>query len=87
MHSDYEYNSVKDSDIAIITLNEDIEDVRLFEMNAREDCINGIYSELSILLIHGIVITMGGKTQSKFRHGVPPGGNKRRISLAFRHFV
>ncbi len=89
-HSDCEANMVKNHTIAMINLNVNENDYpyRTFRIIPK-DINDSLYNEVDIILRHGIVITMGGDTQTKFRHGVPKCYNEnigQRISLSFRQF-
>jgi len=102
MHSDCEIGMVPNATIVSITLTDCSTDHRVFKLNrkakaaALDKNLDLHYESLGIVLRNGCVITMGGKTQSLYRHGVPkmfyPGPEikpvlGRRIALTFRQFL
>jgi alkylated DNA repair dioxygenase AlkB len=89
-HSDWEYGKTNDSDVLIITLNQDQDPgvSRTFSIKPKE----GVTApDLDICTTHGSVIQMKGNVQNFFRHGIPEFNKvdrkaSRRISISFRSF-
>lgn len=92
-HSDYEYNSVPDTSIAVVNITTEADDCsncndvhRKFILKAKSP--DACYSKIEIPLYHGRIIEMIGDTQKLYRHGVPKiNTSKPRISLSFRAFL
>ena len=102
-HSDCEIGMIPDAMITTLTLNEtDVKVPRCFVVKPKKDALNQnlLYSRVNIPLRHGVIITMGGRTQKLFRHSVPKtvvqtqdvdklhlsDDVAKRISLSFRQF-
>jgi len=86
-HRDWEYGKARDSDIAVVTLNQTDDGSRTFGIKPARHVDDHLYTHIDILATHGSVIVMGGDTQNKFRHGVPKSeGKASRISVTFRSF-
>lgn len=85
-HSDCEAHMVENHTISLINLNAK-DSCRLFKFQSKNQN-ETLYEEVNVVLRHGIVITMGGDLQSKYRHGVPACDENvsPRISMSFRQF-
>ena len=85
-HRDWTLNMIKNYEISIITLNENIKNKRIFQIKNINN--NNIYN---IELKNGLIIIMGGNFQNDFRHRVLKLSNNnninRRLSLTFRQFI
>lgn len=89
MHSDYECCMAPDSDVTIINLVKSDEVPRYFLIKSKKPHMRSMIDTLKLPLLRGMVITMGGNTQSMFYHGVPKVHNGEpgpRISLTLRHY-
>ena len=77
---------IKNYEISIITLNENMKNNRIFQIKNINN--NNIYN---IELKNGLIIIMGGNFQNDFRHRVLKLSNNnninRRLSLTFRQFI
>lgn len=94
-HRDWTDGMVDNYEISIITLNNEGNDrTRTFEIIPNKDMENAgnKYDKINIELYNGLVLTMGGKFQDKFRHGIMKLSDdnrkeNRRMGLTFRQFV
>lgn len=81
-HSDCIKDLEKGTDIVIISLNEDD---RIFRIKSKVTTNDSICKNLDIVTTNGMIISMCGDMQNKFRHTVPKKENaKRRISITCR---
>lgn len=89
-HRDWTNGMVDNYDIAILTLKPPGATNRTFTIIPCDNDVNSIYKKVEIELINGLILTMNGDFQKKFKHGVPKlkMENKinQRISLTFRKF-
>lgn len=91
-HSDCEIDMMPNARIIIISLYEtetvDHDKYRVFSVIPKNGEVNSIYKKINIRLYPGIMITMGGDFQKKFKHGIEPAEEESlaRISLSFRQF-
>lgn len=90
-HRDCQRQLVKDVPIIIITLMNDINAFREFEIIPYEkprENIEPLYSNVKIIVKNGSMIKMCGNIQTDFRHGMRESeiisDNYRRISISFR---
>ena len=90
-HRDWTYGMVKDYQISILNLNARYDGYD-GDTKPRMFKIQNIKSgeEFSIELQNGLIITMGGKFQDNFRHGIPKLSNNNiynsRFGITFRQF-
>jgi len=88
-HSDCEIGMIPDAEITTISLygKDDEDKYRTISFVPKHD-VDSIYDRINIVASHGLVITMCGDTQSKFRHGIEKTENEvfPRISLSFRQY-
>jgi alkylated DNA repair dioxygenase AlkB len=100
-HSDCEIDMVPNAEITTISLYEKDNDnenkYRLSEPYGKKyrtisfvpkDGVDSVYDRVNIVAYHGLVITMCGDTQAKFRHGIEKTETDvlPRISLSFRQY-
>jgi hypothetical protein len=94
-HSDCELGMIPDAVVSMMNFNKlnETENCRIFRIIPKPvDVQDALYSEVQIILRHGLMLTMGGEVQKKFKHGVPRvlGKGKEatpRFSLSFRQFA
>ncbi len=91
-HSDCQIGMLPDAGIAIVTLCQNVRFPRVLKItpkNLKNGKPDSLYTHIKIELKHGCIITMYGKTQTNFKHGVPKDINNTtsRISLTFRKFT
>lgn len=82
MHSDCTAKMIDDPQIQVVNLNEG-KQKRIFTFTPKE----GVDAEeVKLELEHGAVLTMGGRNQEMFKHGVLPDDSitEGRISISFR---
>ena len=92
-HSDWTDGLEPGSSISVLTLTpagQKDEALRKFQLFPRETCTNAVYDSLEIPLTDGLLLTMHGKTQDTYRHGVPKLSDSdapcRRISMTVRRY-
>ncbi len=87
-HSDCEAYMMKNHSIGLINLLPSLNQNNYHEFKLlSKDKIKSLFDEVTIVLKHGIIITMGGELQKTFRHGVEINTtSSQRISLSFRQF-
>lgn len=93
-HSDCEIGMIENAVVSIMNFNAslDKQHCRILKIKPKaEDIHESIHPEVHILLRHACMITMGGKFQQKFKHGVPKisltnPASVPRFSLSFRQF-
>lgn len=94
-HSDCEIGMVPNATIPMVTFAKqqtpNQSKPRRFVVHFKQKkCHDSIYSKVTVLLRHCSVVTMGGKTQQNFRHGIPREIEDcvdKRIGLSFRKFL
>jgi len=84
-HSDCDHGMIDDYKISVINLNENNDVKRIMRIVPKKDNNDYLKKETRIELENGLLLTMCGKMQLKFNHGVPK-GNGKRISMTFREF-
>lgn len=90
-HRDWTNGMVDDYKISIITLNDTKNTVnRKFNIEINEDVnFESEYENLDIELYNGLIVTMGGEFQERFRHGICPlsdNNDNKRFGITFRQF-
>lgn len=93
-HSDCEIGMIENAVVSIMNFNASLEKshCRILKIKPKAEDINeSIYHEVHLLLRHACMVTMGGKFQQKFKHGVPKisvtnPASVPRFSLSFRQF-
>ena len=88
-HSDCTKNLLPNSEIVILTLNDTQQDPeRLFTLKAKRTEKDTIYQKINILTENGLILSMCGDTQAKYRHSLPKMITQmRRISITFRKVI
>jgi alkylated DNA repair dioxygenase AlkB len=86
-HSDDEKDLADGSRIASVSLGAP----RRFCLEPKNPGGNGAadLAEAEFAVVHGCLLTMGGRTQELFKHWVPPGKEEEgpRVNLTFRRVV
>lgn len=84
-HTDCKVGMKDDSPISIVSLFGDLSHTRIFKVHALGRCNNALYKNLCINTKHGCILTLGGKLQEYFTHGIPKSKDDySRISVSFR---
>lgn len=85
-HKDCQRKMIKDVPILILTISEDKNRLRNFEIIKYDDNPNE-NSKFKIPLNNGLLLKMCGNFQSEFKHGIRQDNTLgRRISVSFRSF-
>jgi alkylated DNA repair dioxygenase AlkB len=92
-HRDWTNGMVNNYEISTITLNHNNNNItRTFEIVPNMNVVNNSkYDKINIELYNGLIVTMGGECQERFRHGIPKISNNKienkRFGLTFRQFT